>query len=215
MIQSRREHLAKRTIVCATNNKHKLRELRQIFAELPVDLVSIEEAAHRTIEVVEDRETFEGNARKKAREVAEALAMPALADDSGLEVDALLGAPGVRSARYSGEHATDAENNRKLLSELDALRGVPRTARFRCVLVLHDPIAPKDAILAEGVCEGEITARARGALGFGYDPIFIVKELGGARTMAELADAEKNAISHRARAARALAPKLQKWLGLA
>jgi XTP/dITP diphosphohydrolase len=205
---------ARRTVVCATNNKHKLRELRQIFAELPIDLVTVTDVAKHAIEVVEDRETFEGNARKKAREVAEALAMPALADDSGLEVDALLGAPGVRSARYSGEHATDAENNRKLLHELDSLSGVPRNARFRCVLVLHDPIAPKDPIVAEGGCEGEIAGNPRGALGFGYDPIFVVKELPGRRTMAELSDHEKNSISHRARAAKAMAPKLRRWLGL-
>lgn len=203
---------ARRTVVCATNNKHKLRELRMIFAELPIDLVTVEQVAKRTIDVVEDRDTFEGNAWKKAREVAEALALPALADDSGLEVDALLGAPGVRSARYSGEHATDAQNNRKLLQELDALAGAPRSARFRCVLVLHDPTAPAQPIVAEGACEGEITATPRGAHGFGYDPIFIVKEAD--RTMAELADAEKNVISHRARAARAMTPKLRAWLGL-
>lgn len=207
---------ARRTVVVATTNKHKLRELRQIFIELPIDFVSIAEAVgpdSRQLEVVEDRDTFEGNARKKAREVAEHLAMPALADDSGLEVDALLGAPGVRSARYSGEGATDSANNRKLLHELDALSGVPRTARFRCVLVLHDPVAPKEPLIAEGACEGEITATPRGAMGFGYDPIFVVTDANG-KTMAELADGEKNAISHRARAARAMAPKLRKWLGL-
>ncbi len=208
-----RSVLARRTVVCATNNKHKLRELRQIFAELPIDLVSLSEAASHPIEVVEDRDTFEGNARKKAREVAALLALPALADDSGLEVDALLGAPGVRSARYAGDGATDAENNRKLLSELESLSGVPRTARFRCVLVLHDPTVG-EPIVSEGAIEGEITPDARGSLGFGYDPIFVVKELPGRRTMAELADAEKNAISHRARAARAMAPALRRWLGV-
>ncbi|MBI2392452.1 MAG: RdgB/HAM1 family non-canonical purine NTP pyrophosphatase [Deltaproteobacteria bacterium] len=209
---------ARRTIVVATGNRHKLRELRQLFADLPVELVSMADASRAPIHVVEDEATFEGNARKKAKAIADALAMPALADDSGLEVDALDGAPGVRSARFAGEGATDAENNRKLLAELDALGPGSRTARFHCVLVLHDPIAPEAPLVAHGRCEGEITANARGAHGFGYDPIFIVREGGAetglARTMAELGDAEKNAVSHRSKAARALAPLLRRWLGV-
>lgn len=206
--------LARRTVVVATGNRNKLRELRALFAELPIDLVSIHEASRSPIHVVEDAPTFEGNALKKAREVANALAMPAIADDSGLEVDVLGGEPGVRSARYAGEGATDAENNRKLLTTLDALDPGPRTARFRCVLALHDPVVPNAPLVAHGTCEGEITTNARGAFGFGYDPIFLVHELGGHKTMAELSDDEKNSISHRAKAARALVPAMRRWLGL-
>jgi XTP/dITP diphosphohydrolase len=205
---------ARRTVVVATGNRNKLRELRALFGALPIDLVSVTEASPASIHVVEDLPTFEGNARKKAMVVANALAMPAIADDSGLEVDVLEGEPGVRSARYAGEGATDAENNRKLLGALEALGQGPRAARFRCVLVLHDPVTPEAPLVAHGTCEGEITTNARGAFGFGYDPMFVVDELGGRKTMAELSDDEKNAISHRARAARALLPQLRRWLGL-
>ncbi|MBX7194836.1 MAG: RdgB/HAM1 family non-canonical purine NTP pyrophosphatase [Sandaracinaceae bacterium] len=205
---------ARRTVVVATGNRNKLRELRALFGDLPIDLVSVAEASPVSVRVVEDELTFEGNARKKAREVANALAMPAIADDSGLEVDILQGEPGVRSARYAGEGATDAENNRKLLTALDALGPGPRAARFHCALVLHDPVMPLTPLIAHGTCEGEITTNARGAFGFGYDPIFLVHELGGHKTMAELTDEEKNAISHRAKAARALVPHLRRWLGV-
>lgn len=207
--------LARRTVVVATGNRNKLRELRALFGDLPVDLVSVNDASPNPIHVVEDAPTFEGNARKKAMVVANALALPTIADDSGLEVDVLDGAPGVRSARYAGEGATDAENNRKLLTTIGAHGGLaPHAARFHCVLVLHDPVTPLSPLVAHGTCEGEITTNARGAFGFGYDPIFLVRELGGQKTMAELSDEEKNAISHRAKAARALAPLLRRWLGI-
>ena len=140
--------------------------------------------------------------------------MPVLADDSGLEVDALEGAPGVRSARYAGEGATDAENNRKLLTALEELGEAPRTARFRCVIVLHDPLALREPLVADGTCEGEIETSPRGTHGFGYDPIFIVRDVSGRRTMAELSDAEKNAVSHRGKAVAALKSRLRAWLGL-
>lgn len=204
---------ARRTVVVATGNRNKLRELRALFADLPVDLVAVTEISSSPIHVIEDLPTFEGNARKKAMTVAHALAMPAIADDSGLEVDVLAGEPGVRSARYAGEGATDAENNRKLITALDSAGGSgPRAARFHCALVLHDPVAPLSPLVAHGTCEGEITTNARGAFGFGYDPIFLVHELGGQKTMAELSDEEKNAISHRAKAARALVPQVRRWL---
>ncbi len=208
--------LARRTVVVATSNKGKLRELRALLAELPIDLVPMSEAApaSRRIEVVEDGDTFEENALKKARTVARALAMPALADDSGLEVDALDGAPGVRSARYAREGATDAENNRKLLMELDALGATPRTARFRCVLALVDPLSDAPPLVTHGTFEGEIAGSPRGTFGFGYDPIFIVSELEGNRTLAELSDPDKNAHSHRARAVQAMIPALRRWLGI-
>ncbi len=205
---------ARRTVVVATGNRGKLHELRELLADLPIDLKSMAEVCPRNLEIVEDLPTFEGNARKKARIVAEACAMPVLADDSGLEVDALDGAPGVRSARYAGEGATDAENNRKLLTTLEEVGRGPRTARFRCVLVLHDPIALAEPLVTEGTCEGEIETSPRGAHGFGYDPIFIVRDLSGGRTMAELSDAEKNAVSHRARAVHAMRTRLRSWLGL-
>ena len=204
---------ARRTVVVATGNRNKLRELRALFADLPIDLIAVSETSSSPIHVVEDQPTFEGNAKKKAMVVANALAMPTIADDSGLEVDVLGGEPGVRSARYAGEGATDAENNRKLITALDSHGGPgPRAARFRCVLVLHDPFAPLTPLVSQGTCEGEITTNARGAFGFGYDPIFLVRELGGHKTMAELSDAEKNTISHRAQAARALLPQLRRWL---
>lgn len=205
---------ARRTVVVATGNRGKLHELRELLADLPIDLKAMAEACPRKIDIVEDAPTFEGNARKKARVVAEACAMPVLADDSGLEVDALDGAPGVRSARYAGEGATDGENNRKLLTALEELGSAPRTARFRCVLVLHDPIALAEPLITEGTCEGEIANGPRGAHGFGYDPIFIVRDVPGRRTMAELSDAEKNAVSHRGRAVAAMRARLRAWLGI-
>jgi XTP/dITP diphosphohydrolase len=207
---------ARRTVVVATGNAGKMHELRALFADLPIDLRSIAEALPHKIEVVEDGRTFEENARKKAAVIAAATALPTLADDSGLEVDALGGAPGVRSARFAGERATDADNNRKLLAELDALDAHgPRTARFRCVLVLVDPMLPDATIEARGACEGRIGAATRGGGGFGYDPLFIVEETAGGRTMAELSDDEKNRVSHRAKAASAMKPLLSAWLGIA
>ncbi len=206
---------ARRTVVVATYNKGKVAELKQLFAHLPIDLVPLSVVTASPLEIVEDGATFEENARKKARTVADALAMPTLADDSGLEVELLGGRPGVRSARFAGDHATDAENNRKLLSELDALdHAGPRRAHFRCVLVLMDPVAPDRVMETTGICQGAIAAAPRGQGGFGYDPIFIVKELPGNRTMAELREDEKNAVSHRAKAAAAMHPVIASWLSL-
>jgi len=210
---------ARRTVVVATGNKGKLQELRALLADLPIDLIAVGDALPTRIDVVEDGRTFEENALKKARTIAAATALPTLADDSGLEVDALGGAPGVYSARYSGDGATDAKNNVKLLAELGALDARdapgPRVARFRCVLALIDPHAiDADPIVASGACEGRIAPAPRGNGGFGYDPIFVVAEVAGDRTMAELTDAEKNALSHRARAVEALKPMLRKWLGV-
>jgi len=204
---------ARRSIVVATSNKGKLAELRALLADLPIELVALADALPRRIDIVEDGITFAENARKKARIVAEATAMPTLADDSGLEVDALDGRPGVRSARFAGERATDAENNGKLLADLAALGdGVPRTARFRCCIVFHDPTKPESPRLADGVCEGKIAASPRGNLGFGYDPIFVVADSAAGLTMAELPEDEKNARSHRGRAVAALLPILRAWL---
>lgn len=203
-----------RPLVFATRNKGKLVELRQLLPG--VDVLSIDEAAarigHAIPDVVEDADTFVGNAAKKAREVSRATGLPALADDSGLEVDALGGEPGVYSARYAGEHAGDAANNAKLLA---ALAGVPaerRTARFRASLVLADVAGPlgTEVITADGVCEGMILDAARGSGGFGYDPLFLLPVLG--QTFAELGVGTKGDHSHRARAMAAIRPKLLAYL---
>jgi XTP/dITP diphosphohydrolase len=203
-----------RPLVFATRNPGKLVELRALLPG--VDVLSIDEAEARlgvTIaEVVEDADTFAGNAIKKAREVSAATGLPALADDSGLEVDALGGAPGVYSARYAGDGAGDAANNTKLLA---ALAGVPpehRTARFRSVLALADGAGRLgDRVLtADGVAEGVVLEAPRGTGGFGYDPLFYFPPLG--HTFAELGTGPKNDLSHRARAMRALAPELLAYL---
>ena len=202
---------ARHALLVATTNRGKLAELRALLADLPVDVISIAEAGAASLVVEEDGDTFEANATKKAKAYARATMMLTLADDSGLEVDALGGLPGVRSARYASENATDAENNAALLAALEPFgtergeRGFP--ARFRCVLALHDPFGD-DTTLVDGRCEGAIVGSARGAGGFGYDPLFLVG--GGEKTMAELSSEEKNARSHRAQAFSKLKPLLEK-----
>lgn len=194
-------------LLIATRNPGKLRELRALLA----DLTSIEVVGLDVIDdppdVVEDAPDFAGNAIKKATALAQASKLAVLADDSGLEVDVLGGAPGVRSARYAGEHANDEDNNAKLVN---ALREVPppRTARYRVVLALCDPSGRLGPVHTEdGACEGNIILQPRGNGGFGYDPCFVPE--GETRTMAELSADEKNAISHRARAAQKMARHLR------
>ncbi len=203
-----------RPLVFATRNPGKLVELRHLLPD--VHVLGIEEAAARLgreiAEVIEDADTFAGNAAKKAREVSRATGFPALADDSGLEVDALGGAPGVWSARYAGVGGGDAANNAKLIA---ALRDVPperRTARFRSVLALADVAGPLDdaVITADGVCEGVVLDAPRGTGGFGYDPLFLVPEL--RQTFAELSIGAKGELSHRARAMQAIKPRLLEYL---
>ena len=214
---------ARSRLVFATRNRGKIVELRALLAGLrgdpaaapAIEVLSLDELDRPVPEVVEDGETFAANAAKKARAVSDATGLPALADDSGLEVDALGGAPGVWSARYAGPEATDEDNNRKLLA---ALQGVPverRTARFRSVLALADTAGSlgEEVILAHGVCEGRILEEPRGTGGFGYDPLFYVPELGA--TFAELGVGTKNDLSHRARAMRALEPDLEGYFRLA
>ncbi|HVH41693.1 MAG TPA: RdgB/HAM1 family non-canonical purine NTP pyrophosphatase [Labilithrix sp.] len=206
------------SLLIATNNRGKLDELRHLLAGLDVEVLSLRDVSKKPINVVEDGETFVDNAIKKAREVANATMMLTLADDSGLEVDALGGAPGVRSARFAGERATDAENNAALLAALEALgadaagtRTGDFDARFRCVLALVDPfVRDGEPVVVEGTCEGKITLTPRGSGGFGYDPLFLVD--GTDKTMAELSEEEKNRISHRARAAQNLRLVLEKTL---
>jgi XTP/dITP diphosphohydrolase len=192
-----------RKLLLATRNAGKVREFRQLFADVPgLQLLSLADVPGAP-EVVEDGATLEHNARKKAIEIARATGMLVLSDDSGLEVDALGGRPGVHSARYAGPGASDADNNHKLIAELTRLGVVEeaRTARYRVVLALAAPSGPlaDTPHLETGSCEGRIRLEPRGEHGFGYDPYF--EPLGETRTMAELAPDEKNRISHRARAA--------------
>jgi XTP/dITP diphosphohydrolase len=205
---------ASHALVLATTNRGKLEELRALIGAMPVEIYSLDDVQKQKLPLVENGKTFAENAIKKARAAAQATMMLALADDSGLEVDALGGAPGVRSARYAHERATDAENNLHLLAALEAIadplttQGGVVTARFRCVLALVDPYTDGgEARTVEGTCEGSITRLARGSGGFGYDPLFLVD--GTDKTMAELSQAEKNDISHRARAAKQLRPVLE------
>ncbi|MBS0395773.1 MAG: RdgB/HAM1 family non-canonical purine NTP pyrophosphatase [Proteobacteria bacterium] len=192
-------------LVVATANAGKLAELRALARELAATIVPQVELGVVTAEETED--SFAGNALLKARHAARATGLPALADDSGLEVEALHGAPGVYSARYAGAGADDRANNDKLLA---ALAGVapPRRARYRAVLALVRAADDPRPLLAEGVWEGRIAAVPRGAGGFGYDPLF---ELEDGRTAAELPAAEKNRRSHRAQA---LAALLAAWRAL-
>lgn len=191
------------TIVLATTNHGKILELRALLGDLPIQFASVTEVLGEALNIVEDGATFEDNALIKARAVARATRTWALADDSGLEVDALGGRPGVRSARFAHERATDAENNAALLRELENIDEAARSARFRCVLSLVSPWRESEAHIAEGSCEGSIARAPRGNGGFGYDPLFVVAGQGG-KAMAELSEAEKNKVSHRARAVHAL-----------
>jgi XTP/dITP diphosphohydrolase len=199
-------------LVVATRSVHKLRELRQLL-DLDAELVSLDDLGVRG-DPIEDATTFEGNAAAKARWAARMTGLPALADDSGLEVDALDGGPGVRTRRYAGENATDEANNVKLLA---ALRGLPprrRSARYVCVLALAVPgeAGPRGGLhvrTRRGIARGRIASEPRGHGGFGYDPIFEPSaEPPGGRTLGQWSAEEKNRISHRARAARAMTPLL-------
>lgn len=191
--------------VVATRNRGKLRELGPLLAGLGLELATIDELAPDA-ELREDGDTFEANALAKARQAAAATGLPAIADDSGLEVEALAGAPGVHSARYAGLPSDDARNNGKLLTALAAVPAGRRGARFRCVAAFVDPARGLE-IVRSGDCAGEILTAPRGSDGFGYDPLFFVPSRG--RTMAELPLAEKNQLSHRAAAFNALAAALR------
>jgi XTP/dITP diphosphohydrolase len=194
------------TVVLATRNAGKCAELRALLGDLPVALVTTQEVLPDDFKVQEDGETFESNAVIKAKAVCQASNLVAISDDSGLEVDALGGRPGVRSARFAHERATDAENNAALLRELEEIEESARSARFRCVLALASPWE-QDVVVVEGRCEGSIARTPRGSGGFGYDPLFLVQGHDG-RVMAELGEAEKNQVSHRGRAVNALIPRL-------
>jgi XTP/dITP diphosphohydrolase len=187
-------------LVLASRNPHKLRELRALVH--PHELLTIADSVELP---PEDGATFAENALPKARAAAAAAGMPAVADDSGLEAAALGGAPGVRSARFAGEQAGDEQNLAKLLREVPAEGD--RRVRYVCALAYADPSG--DERLFEGVCEGRLADAPRGSGGFGYDPAFIPDDAPGERTMAELSPDEKDAISHRGRATRALVAWLE------
>lgn len=199
------------TLVVATGNRGKIRELTSLLGYLPVNVVSVADVLGQKPVVVEDEDTFAENALKKAVAIGNAVGMLTLADDSGLEVDALGGRPGVRSARFAGESASDEENNAALLAALAGLSGDKRRARYRCALALVDPRRNAAPIIVEGICEGFIAHAPRGSEGFGYDPLFFVE--GEGKTMAELDLVQKNRLSHRARAVAALRPQIELLLG--
>ena len=191
-------------IAIASRNAHKLREIGRICAAWPVEWLTVENHEGPWPEVEETGSTYLENALLKARAGAAALDEPALADDSGIEVDALGGRPGPKSARFAAEDATDQQNLDELIRALKGVPGSGRTARYRCLAVLAFPDGRE--LHEEGICEGTLLGKPRGTHGFGYDPIFVPE--GWDRTMAELEDAEKDRISHRGRAFRALGEAL-------
>ena len=190
--------------VLASGNPGKLRELAVLLAPLSLELVAQSELGIRP--AAETGTTFIENALLKAQHAARHAHLPALADDSGLEVDALGGRPGVWSARFAGEGASDAQNLGQLLAELEDVPEEYRQARYQCVIVWVRSVGDQAPLIAHGSWEGRIARAARGQGGFGYDPVFI--PAGGQRTAAELSAAEKNAVSHRARALSALVAML-------
>ncbi|MFH1288000.1 MAG: XTP/dITP diphosphatase [bacterium] len=195
------------SIVVATRNKGKLKEIREILGALSVNLLSLDDFS-RLPEVIEDQLTFQDNALKKAKVIAEITGLPVLAEDSGLEIRALGGRPGIYSARFAGENANDAKNTKKVL---DLMRDVPeekRQARFITSACFFIPASFK--FFTEGICEGNIIFKPLGENGFGYDPIFVPK--GYKKTFAELSKTVKNRISHRAKALREMRKKIM--LGL-
>jgi XTP/dITP diphosphohydrolase len=182
-------------IVLATGNQGKVRELKSILADFDIEILSLKDFPEIG-EIIEDGTTFAENAIKKAREVTQATCLVALADDSGLEVDFLDGAPGIYSARFAGEGRSDLDNNQKLLGLLNDVPEDKRTARFRCIIAITTPCG--DVFTADGTCEGIVGREMKGDKGFGYDPLFYLPEHD--QTFAELDLGLKNRISHRGRA---------------
>jgi XTP/dITP diphosphohydrolase len=189
-------------VALATKNAGKVREIASILADAPIELAGPDPS---WVPPPEDADTYRENALTKARSLMSFSGMPTLADDSGIEVDALDGAPGPRSARYAGEGASDEENLHKLIEVVRKTPERARGARYRCVAVLVTPSGEEH--VAEATVEGTLVTEPRGSGGFGYDPIFV--PAGDARTMAELSAEEKDAISHRGKAFRALIPALR------
>ncbi|MDH3252030.1 MAG: RdgB/HAM1 family non-canonical purine NTP pyrophosphatase [Ignavibacteria bacterium] len=195
-----------KTLVLATRNKDKITELKLMLDGLHLDIRTLDHFP-AIGELVEDADTLEGNALRKAREVHRVTQLPSLADDSGLEVGYLVGAPGVRSSRYAGPNATYADNCKELLRNMLGVPARRRGARFRCVLAFVGPDTTEK--LAEGSIEGKILEEPRGKNGFGYDPVFVPK--GQQQTFAEMAQTLKNALSHRARALEHMREFLQQY----
>ena len=198
-------------IVIATKNPGKLREMKAAFAHLPVEVLSLADFGDLP-DAVEDGATFEANARIKAHFFREATQTACIADDSGIELDALGGAPGVHSARFAGRHGDDAANNAKMIAELQARGLTSSSADYRCALVFED--VDGTVLTADGRVDGTIRFEPRGNGGFGYDPYFYVERPDGTeKTMAELTLAEKDAISHRGKALRELVSQLENYFG--
>ena len=194
-----------RIIVLATRNAGKAKEFQELLKDFPVEIKNLNDFGPIP-EVEEDGATFDDNAYKKAAFAARVLGLPAIADDSGLVVEALGGAPGVKSARYAAEDATDEENIQKLLGQMAGINN--RSAAFECVISIAVPSGP--ALTYEGRCQGEITNEPKGVSGFGYDPVFFFPEYG--KTFAELTSAEKNRVSHRGKALAQVAAEFDKIL---
>jgi XTP/dITP diphosphohydrolase len=195
-----------RALLLATTNRHKLDEFYTIFSDLPLTLQSLREVQIDT-DVEETGQTFAENAELKARFYAQASGILSLADDSGLEIDALGGAPGVYSARFAGRETSYEERFRLILEQMRGLIGEQRRARFRCAIAMAEPGG--QFRIVEGLIEGIVANSPRGTHGFGYDPIFLLPELG--RTFAELTSEQKNRISHRGRAAQFARVLLEYW----
>ncbi|MEI8216883.1 MAG: RdgB/HAM1 family non-canonical purine NTP pyrophosphatase [Eubacteriales bacterium] len=191
-------------IVAATKNKHKIQEIEKITSEFGISIISRDKVIDPDIEILEDGETFQENSLKKAVEIMKLCSMTAISDDSGLMVDALDGAPGVISARFAGDDASDLENNNKLLELLKDIPMAKRTAKFVSVITLA--FADGKVIQTYGECRGHIIFEEKGKNGFGYDPLFV--PIGFEKTFAELSGEEKNKISHRAKALAELRIKL-------
>lgn len=192
-------------LIIASQNEGKIKEFRTLFQSLNIEVLSLNDVFTSIPEVVEDGDTFEANARKKAETILELVHRPVIADDSGLVIDALEGRPGVYSARYAGEPSDDRRNYEKVLKEMEGIPQEKRSARFVAVLALARPNEKTEFF--HGTCEGSIAFEAKGSHGFGYDPIFLPQ--GESRTMAELSEEEKHAISHRGMALRKLHQFLQ------
>ncbi|NLJ16597.1 MAG: XTP/dITP diphosphatase [Clostridiales bacterium] len=195
-------------IVLASNNKNKLLEFEQLFKPMGIEVISMK-AAGVNIDIIEDGETFEENAHIKAKTVFDITKLPTIADDSGLEIDFLNGAPGIYSARYAGEDATDLDKNNKVLAEMSDVDMPLRTARFVCAIYFI--ISGEEEYSITGTVDGFISKEAMGNNGFGYDPIFLVEE---GKSMAMLSEEEKNEISHRAMAFKQLKEIINSRKGL-
>lgn len=194
-------------LIAATKNKGKINEIKQVLSGLPLDIISMSEAGI-DIDVVEDGATFEENSLKKALEICKVSKSMVLADDSGLEVDFLGGAPGIYSARFAGPGASDTDKNNKLLKMLKDVPFEKRTARFVCAIAVAFPDGRH--FVVRGTCEGFIDFECKGSNGFGYDPLFFIQQYN--KTMAEIDADLKNQISHRAKALALMQGKLQKYL---